>query len=131
MDSHGTHVAGTLGNEGPGHYTVGSPGSAARALTAGASTVPHFVGAPLTVVGGTEYGVASGDFATVAADLTAPLGVVADASGPGGLGTACAALPADSLAGEIALISRGTCTFREDPQRPECSPRAARPRCSH
>ena len=33
-------VAVSAGNEGPGHYTVGSPGSAARALTAGASTVP-------------------------------------------------------------------------------------------
>jgi subtilisin family serine protease len=105
-------VAVSAGNEGPGHYTVGSPGSAARALTAGASTVPHFVGAPLTV-GGTEYGVASGDFTTVAADLTAPLGVVADAAGPGGLSTACAALPAGSLAGTIALISRGGCTFSE------------------
>lgn len=105
-------VAVSAGNEGPGHYTVGSPGSAARALTAGASTVPHFVGAPLTI-GAASYGLASGDFATVAADLTAPLGVAADATGPGGLSTACAALPAGSLTGEIALISRGGCTFSQ------------------
>jgi minor extracellular serine protease Vpr len=95
------------GNSGPGHFTIESPGSAARALTAGASTVPHFVGATVTV-GGNTYGAAAGDFATVAADLTAPLGVVLTGSL---LSTACAALPAGSLSGKIALISRGTCTF--------------------
>ena len=101
------------GNSGPGHYTVESPGSAARALTAGASTVPHFVGAPLTV-DGTTYGVASGDFATVTADLTAPLKVVTGGTAAtGGLNTACAALPAGSLTGAIAVVSRGTCTFSE------------------
>jgi subtilisin family serine protease len=95
------------GNSGPGHFTIESPGSAARALTAGASTVPHFVGAPVTV-GGNTYGAAAGDFATVAADLTAPLGVVLNGTA---LSLACAALPANSLTGEIALLSRGTCTF--------------------
>jgi minor extracellular serine protease Vpr len=102
-------IAVAAGNSGPGHYTVESPGAAERALTAGASTVPHFVGAPVTV-GGNSYGAAAGDFATVSADLTAPLGVVAGATA-GSLGTACAALPANSLTGKIALISRGTCTF--------------------
>src|SRR6266540_3337015 len=95
------------GNSGPGHFTIESPGAAARALTAGASTVPHFIGAPVTVNGST-YGVASGDFETVSADLTAPLSVVLDGTA---LGLACSALPAGSLTGKIALISRGTCTF--------------------
>ena len=106
------------GNSGPGHYTIESPGSAARALTAGASTVPHFVGAPLTV-GSTTYGVAAGDFATVSNDLTAPLGVVLN--GGGVLSNACTiGVPgadgkpvAGSLVGTIALISRGACTFSE------------------
>lgn len=101
-------VAVAAGNSGPGHYTVESPGSAARALTAGASTVPHFVGAPVTVNGKT-YGAATGDFATVATDLTAPLGVVSGSTN--GLGTACSALATGSLSGKIALLSRGTCTF--------------------
>ena len=100
-------VAVAAGNSGPGHLTVESPGSAARALTAGASTAPHFIGAPV-VVGGATFGAASGDFATVSADLTAPLGVVLSGSS---LSLACAALPAGSLTGKIALISRGTCTF--------------------
>jgi minor extracellular serine protease Vpr len=95
------------GNSGPGYYTIESPGAAARALTAGASTVPHFVGAPVTVNGST-FGVASGDFATVSADLTAPLAVVTSS---GALSLACSALPAGSLTGKIALVSRGTCTF--------------------
>jgi minor extracellular serine protease Vpr len=111
-------VAVAAGNSGPGHYTVESPGSAARALTAGASTVPHFVGAPLTV-GGTTYGIAAGDFATVTADLSATLGVVKN--GAGNLSNACTAgVPgadgkpaAGSLTGKIALISRGACTFSE------------------
>jgi minor extracellular serine protease Vpr len=63
-------------------------------------------------VGGNTYAAVSGDFPTVSADLTAPLGVVGGGgSATGGLNTACSALAAGSLAGQIALISRGTCTF--------------------
>ena len=117
LDAANMVVAVAAGNSGPGHFTVESPGSAARALTAGASTVPHFVGAPLTV-GGSTYGIAAGDFATVTADLTAPLGVVLAGTA---LSNACTAgVPgangapaAGSLTGKIALISRGVCTFSE------------------
>ena len=109
LDQANMVVAVAAGNSGPGHYTIESPGSAARALTAGASTVGHFIGAPVTV-GGNTYGAAAGDFATVNADLTAPLGVVSG-GGVNGLSTACSALPANSLTGMIALIARGTCTF--------------------
>ena len=113
LDQANMVVAVAAGNSGPGHYTVQSPGSAARALTAGASTVPHFVGAPLTVTNAdtttTTYGVAAGEFETVTSDLTRPLGVVFTSTG--GLSTACSALTAGSLTGKIALISRGTCTF--------------------
>src|SRR5438132_3547010 len=96
------------GNSGPGHFTVESPGSAARALAAGASTVPHFVGTPVTVAGKPSIGAASGEFATVKTDLTAPLGVVLSGTS---LSLACDALAASSLNGKIALVSRGTCTF--------------------
>ncbi len=108
LDQANMVVAVAAGNSGPGHYTVQSPGYAERALTAGASTVGHFVGAPVTA-GGRTYGAASGDFATVTTDLTAPLGVVTGTTN--GLSTACSALPAGSVAGEIAVISRGGCTF--------------------
>jgi len=95
------------GNSGPGHFTVESPGSAARALSAGASTVPHFVGAPVTS-GASVFRAATGDFTTVKTDLTKPLGAVLV---NGSLSTACTALATGSLSGKIALISRGTCTF--------------------
>ena len=110
LDDAGMVVAVSAGNSGPGHYTVGSPGSAAKALTAGASSVGHFIGAPVTA-GALRTGAAVGDFKTVTADLTAPLKAVLDANGPSGLSTACSPLPPNSLAGAIALISRGACSF--------------------
>lgn len=109
LDQANMVVAVAAGNDGPGFSTVGSPGKAERALTAGAFTVGHFVGANLSV-GGATYGAAAGDFPTVSSDLTAPLGVVLAGTA---LSTACTPLPAGSLAGKIALISRGTCTFSE------------------
>lgn len=96
------------GNSGPGHFTIESPGSAPRALTAGAATVGHFIGAPITV-GSTTFQGAIGSFAIVTSDLTAPLGVVTGTTN--GLGLACTALPAGSLTGKIAVVSRGTCSF--------------------
>lgn len=104
-------VAVAAGNSGPGHYTVESPGSAARALTAGAATVGHLIATPITVGSLTAAGVA-GDFATVSSDLTAPLGVVTEAptNAVTGLSTACGPLATD-LTGKIALVSRGVCSF--------------------
>ena len=107
LDRAGMVSAISAGNSGPGHYTVGSPGSAERALTSGASTVGQFVGAPVRVAGST-YGAASGDFPTVSKDLTAPLAVVKGTTN--GLSTACTAVT-ENLTGKIALISRGTCDF--------------------
>jgi subtilisin family serine protease len=108
LDQANMVVAVAAGNSGPGFGTVESPGSAARALTAGASTVPHFVGAPVTAASNT-YGAATGDFAVVSANLTAELDAVPGTTN--GLSTACSALPAGSLTGKIALISRGVCAF--------------------
>ena len=104
-------VAVAAGNSGPGHYTVESPGSAERALSAGAASVGHVIATPVTVGGITAAGV-SGDFATVSSDLIAPLAAVTEApvSSDTGLSTACGPL-STNLAGQIALISRGTCSF--------------------
>ncbi|HEU0295929.1 MAG TPA: S8 family serine peptidase [Anaerolineales bacterium] len=96
-------VAVAAGNSGPGHYTIESPGKAARALTAGASTVGHFLGAEVTDdTDPASFAAAVGDF-----------GPTADATGPlsANLGTYCTAGAAGTLAGQIALINRGTCTF--------------------
>jgi len=108
LDQANMVVAVAAGNSGPGHYTVESPGSAARALTAGASTVPHFVGA-LFDFDSTTIGLGIGDFVTVGADLTATISIVSGTTG--GLGLACSALAPNSLTGKIAVLSRGTCAF--------------------
>jgi minor extracellular serine protease Vpr len=107
-------VAVAAGNSGPGFSTIESPGKAARALTAGASTVGHFIAAPVTS-GSLNVPAVAGDFPTVSADLTLPLGVVTGTGTPSGLSTACNTNKpaAGSLTDKIALISRGTCTFSE------------------
>ena len=107
-------VAVAAGNSGPGFSTIESPGKAARALTAGASTVGHFIAAPVTS-GALNVPAVAGDFPTVTADLTLPLGVVTGTGTPSGLSTACNTNKpaAGSLTDKIALISRGVCTFSE------------------
>jgi len=107
LDQANMVVAVAAGNGGPGHFTVESPGAAARALTAGASSVPHYIATPVTV-GGSSYGAASGQFSLVTNNLTAPLAVVLDGAN---LSRACSPLAAGSLNGRIALVLRGTCTF--------------------
>jgi minor extracellular serine protease Vpr len=106
LDQANMVVAVAAGNSGPGLLTVESPGSAARALTAGAATVPHLIGVPVTVAGST-YAAATGDFNTVSADFTAPLGVALSGTA---LSTACLAL-SGSYTGQIVLVSRGGCPF--------------------
>lgn len=108
LDKANMIVAIAAGNSGPGFGTVESPGAASRALTAGASSVPHFVGAPVTV-GANVFAARPGDFEVVSSDLTATLTAVAGTVN--GLNTACSALAAGSLTGQIALITRGGCTF--------------------
>jgi len=112
FDRAGMVSAIATGNTGPGDETVKSPGFAPRAIGVGASSVGHYVGWPVTTADGGRFGAASGEFATVEEDLTAPLAVVTQgATDPAtGLSTACSALTA-GLTGGIALISRGTCSF--------------------
>jgi minor extracellular serine protease Vpr len=107
LDQANMVIAVAAGNSGPGFSTIESPGKAARALTAGASTVGHFIGTPVTV-GALSVAAAAGDFATVTgAPLTAPLGVVLSGTT---LSNACTPVTTN-LTGKIALISRGVCTF--------------------
>ena len=51
----GVVVAVAAGNSGPGDMTVESPGSAAKAITVGASTNAHYIGIPVTA-GGRSFG---------------------------------------------------------------------------
>jgi len=73
------------GNSGPGDSTVESPGTAAGALTAAASTNPHFVGisASGTKAGGGAFshGAALGDFKNFTPPVTAPYTTTSPADG--------------------------------------------------
>ncbi|HXF83008.1 MAG TPA: S8 family serine peptidase [bacterium] len=89
------------GNSGPGDSTAESPGSAAGAFTAGASTNPHFVGIPATF-GRKTFGAALGDFENFGL-ITAPYTRTTPANG-------CTAI-SPALAGKIAIIDRGACSF--------------------
>jgi subtilisin family serine protease len=105
-------VAVANGNSGPGYGTVESPGSAARALSAGASSIGHSM-ISIVTVGGASFEAVKGEFGDVpVGGLSAPLHVLTDPNSPwAGLSEACNALPAGSLANQIALLSRGTCDF--------------------
>ena len=111
LDQANMVVAIANGNEGPGYRTVGSPGSAARGLTAGASAVGHAIVHLIKVGSTTTVPGVKGEFG--AGPVTAPLQVVADAASPfNGLSLACSPFATSSfLLGRIALISRGVCDF--------------------
>jgi minor extracellular serine protease Vpr len=101
------------GNSGPGHYTVESPGSAARALTAGAASVNHQVANQVTVGASAPIAGVIGDFGippTSAYPVTGTLRVLAG-TGVSELSLACAALPTAASVDSIALIQRGVCDF--------------------
>ena len=105
----GVVAAIAAGNSGPGTMTVESPGNAANAITAGASTDPHFMG--ITVMPdssfglppGTTFGAAIGDFHNFVPVLTAAISTTTPADG-------CAAI-STALSGKIAVVDRGACTF--------------------
>lgn len=90
------------GNSGPRDLTVESPGNAAGALTAGASTNPHFMGIQ-AFVAGIEIGAAIGEFKNFDPAVTAPLALTTPTNG-------CTAIQ-QALTGKLAVIDRGVCTF--------------------
>ena len=111
MDRANLVVAVASGNVGPGFSTVSSPGSAARALTAGASSVGHGI-IHLVTVGGQSFHAVKGELGP--GPVTAPLRVLIDVASPfNGLSLACSPFAAGSLTGTIALISRGVCDFTD------------------
>ena len=98
------------GNSGPGNFTVESPGSAARALTAGAASVNHAVTNPITAGAASAPGVI-GDFGQPGSyPVTGTLRVLAG-TGVSGLNLACDPLAAAASPDSIALIQRGVCDF--------------------
>jgi minor extracellular serine protease Vpr len=120
LDSAGMIVTVSAGNEGlDGYGSIGSPGSATRALTAGSVSVGHSIFAPINREGQPieeSTSGANGTFPPVTQDLTAPLKLVnvGITNNLTGLNEACNTnLPLPSLSGHIAVISRGSCSFAE------------------
>jgi minor extracellular serine protease Vpr len=110
LDQANMVVAVSAGNEGPGPRTVGSPGSAARALTAGASVVGHSM-VSLIKSGSDSYVGVLGEFGAVqAGGLSATLAIAQPATLPA-LNDGCASFGSGSLNGMVALIGRGNCDF--------------------
>ena len=100
----GVVVAIAAGNAGPGPGTIESPGIADKVITVGATTNPHFIGVPVTVTSlGAAFGAAVGQFASFVPAVTATYVTTTPTNG-------CTSI-SQNLAGEIALIARGTCTF--------------------
>lgn len=100
----------------PGHYTVGSPGSAARALTAGASWTGNGADSNFDVAGVGSFFAQSGDFSIALSDFTRPIAILTTGTtNPvNQLSIVCSAADAaalPNLAGKIAILGRGTCDF--------------------
>ena len=117
LDRAGMVIAVSAGNEGPGFSTVGSPGSAERALTAGASSVPHQVARTITNNLGATATAVVGDFEPIPAgglsgniDIVEPQGNEAGATVPG-ISIACTPIPPAPGVGMIAVIARNICDF--------------------
>lgn len=109
----GVVVVTSAGNEGPGPFTIGSPGRARDIITVGASTNQHFVGQPVSWITGpdgstTTVGAAVGDFPA----LTGSTFELVVALKDGALDDACLGLPAASgTSPQAVLVTRGTCSF--------------------
>jgi subtilisin family serine protease len=96
-------VAVAAGNSGPNPFTIQSPGAAAGALTAGAASVGHFIGIPVTPAGLGSFGAAVGQFTNFGVVTSQAYTTTTPANGCTTISTA--------LTGKIALIDRGTCSF--------------------
>lgn len=99
----------SAGNSGPAARTIGSPGNATGALTAGATTNPHYVGVSVVTLFG-AFGAAVGDFDPFAESPATDEPFVSW----GGTELACpGSSPATDVTDAVVLIKRGTCTFSE------------------
>lgn len=110
----GVVVAISAGNEGPGNYTVGSPGTADKVITVAATTNSHSFAMFLkseALVGGQTIATTGSQGGEVKEEITGNYALWADFSG--GDKQACSAISGKPLEGKLALIQRGNCTFAE------------------
>jgi minor extracellular serine protease Vpr len=111
----GVIVVIAAGNNGPEPDTIGDPGLAPNALTVGSNENERFFGFAVTVASLPPYEAFVPD--SEQGIITGPIsGPLTDVTALDGNGYGCAGFPANSLSGQIALISRGSpnstpCTF--------------------
>jgi minor extracellular serine protease Vpr len=106
----GVVVAVAAGNSGPGVNTVQSPGQAADAITACASTNSHYFGIPV-IVGTTTYGAAVGGFGRFSPAVSKPLANWSNPADSAGATRACAGVTGQPFSNSIVVLDRGSCTF--------------------
>ncbi len=103
---------GNIGGQSPTMNTINSPANAPSAIAVGATTNAHnfFASVSLSNPYATQTAAAlmTRDGPRFNAPLSAPIRDVATGNDDG---RACAALPANSLTGTIALILRGNCSY--------------------
>jgi uncharacterized protein (TIGR03437 family) len=92
----------------PAYSTINSPGTAPSAITVGATSNSHVLYASASVPNMAPMDALFGSAPKPGGAFTAPL---ADVTTTGNDGLACSPMPANSLAGAVALVARGTCYF--------------------
>ncbi|MBM3756423.1 MAG: hypothetical protein FJW38_20835 [Acidobacteria bacterium] len=104
----GVTVVKSSGNSGPARLTHTSPAMGSQGLTVGANWNGRIFGSGIRVNDGEPILAVPGDGPAPAGPVRGPL---KDIAGVDKTGLACDGLPGGSLAGNVALILRGTCTF--------------------
>jgi subtilisin family serine protease len=104
----GVIVVASAGNNGSDPATIASPADAPSVIAVGASNNDRMFAGSVLLPGGQTLTAIPAAEANSATPIAAAL---ADVSQLDGNGLACSAFPANSLAGSIAFIFRGTCTF--------------------
>jgi minor extracellular serine protease Vpr len=102
----GVTVVTSAGNEGPGLYTVGSPGSAEDVIAVGASTNTRGMAVQI-ITSSATYKAVPGEFP----DFDGSEYDVVDWGGTDN--QACSSAGAPTYSGEVVIISRGSCSFSQ------------------
>lgn len=105
----GVVVAQASGNDGPGLATSNNPSNAQSVIAVGAVTTSSEIARDFIQVGDERIRYSRSTFGPRLTQPTAPTTITPMLQE----NAACATLPPDSLAGSIALVQRGTCSFLE------------------